>query len=79
MSDREAICSNVAKLLREERLKKGLSLNALSERAGLSRQMVSFVEEEERNPSLDTLLRLSEALGVELEELIRQARPAKKR
>jgi transcriptional regulator with XRE-family HTH domain len=79
VSVREAICSNVAKLLREERLKQQLSLNALSERAGLSRQMVSFVEEEERNPSLDTLLRLSEALGLELDEVLRKARLAAKR
>lgn len=77
MSDeksRQAICSQVARLLREERLRQSLSLKTLAERAGLSRQMVSYVEQEERNPTLDTLLRISTALGVKLEELIEQAR-----
>jgi transcriptional regulator with XRE-family HTH domain len=69
----QAICSQVARLLHEERVLQGLSLKTLAERAGLSRQMVSYVEQEERNPTLDTLLRISTALGVKLEELIAQA------
>ena len=71
---REAICSEVARLLREERLKRGLSLNALAEKSGLSRQMVSYVEQEKRNPSLDTLLRISEVLQIKLDEILRRAR-----
>ena len=58
------MCSHVARLIREERQRQNLSLNALAARAGLSRQMVTFVEREERNPSLDTVLRLSSALGI---------------
>ena len=69
-----AICSHVARLLREERKRQNLSLNTLAERAGLSRQMVSYVEQLERNPTLDTLLRISKALDVKLEELIKRAR-----
>ena len=68
---RQMICSHIARLLREERRRQNLSLNALAERAGLSRQMVSYVEQEERNPTLDTLLRISTALGVNLEDLIK--------
>jgi transcriptional regulator with XRE-family HTH domain len=56
-----------------------MSLNVLAQQAGLSRQMISFVEHEERNPSLDTLLRMAEVLGVELEDLIRKARKNAKR
>lgn len=70
----QAICSQIARLLREERQRQSISLKTLAERAGLSRQMVSYVEQEERNPTLDTLLRISTALGVKLEELIEQAR-----
>lgn len=72
----QAICSHVARLLREERKRQNLSLNVLSKRAGLSRQMVSYVEKEERNPTLDTLLRLTRVLGIDLEEVIKQARRA---
>jgi transcriptional regulator with XRE-family HTH domain len=70
----EAICSEVALLLKQERKERGLSLNALAERAGLSRQTVSFVEQELRVPTLATLLRLSLAMGVNLEDIIALAR-----
>lgn len=36
--------------------------------------MVSYIEQEKRNPSLDTLLRITFALGVHLDEVIRKAR-----
>ena len=71
---REAICSAVARIIREERMKRGLSLNVLAERAGLSRQMVSYVEQEERNPSLDTLLRIADVIETPLERIIQRAR-----
>jgi len=73
---RDRIRSQVARLLREERQELGLSLNALAEKAGLSRQMVSYVEQEMRNPSLDVLLRITEVLDVNLEDVIRRARAA---
>jgi transcriptional regulator with XRE-family HTH domain len=72
----EAISSQVAHLVRKERLKHQLSLNELAARAALSRQMVSYVEQEKRNPSLGTLLRITLALGVNLDDIIRRARLA---
>ena len=75
----EPVSSQVARLLREERAKHGLSLNELAAKAGLSRQMVSYIEQEKRNPSLDTLLRLTRALQVYLDDLIRRARRAAQR
>jgi DNA-binding XRE family transcriptional regulator len=70
----DAISSQVARLLKEERKKRGLSLNVLSQRAGLSRQTVSYVEQEVQNPTLDTLLRITSVLEVDLEKIIAQAR-----
>jgi transcriptional regulator with XRE-family HTH domain len=70
----EVICSKVAQLLRDEREKRRLSLNALAERAGLSRQTIAFVEQEMRTPNLDTLLRLTCALGTNLEQIVTEAR-----
>jgi transcriptional regulator with XRE-family HTH domain len=72
----EAVSSQVARLLREERVKRNLSLNELSAKAGLSRQMVSYIEQEKRNPSLDTLLRITRALKINLDDMIRRARLA---
>ena len=50
----------------------------VAERAGLSQQMVSYVEREIRIPGLDTLLRITDALGVEVATVIAQASDAAK-
>ncbi|MBI1176399.1 helix-turn-helix domain-containing protein [bacterium] len=70
---REAIISNVVRLLREEREKRGFSMNGVAQRAGLSHSIVSLVERDLRNPTLDTLLRIAEAIGVDLGEVIIRA------
>lgn len=63
----------VVKALRERRALMGLSMLAVAERAGLSQQMVSYVERGLRNPSLETLLRLADALELRLSDLLRGA------
>ena len=75
----EIVAAHVARLLREARAKQQLSLAELSAKAGLSRQMVSYIEQEKRNPSLTVLLRLSWALKINLDDIIRQARLAASR
>jgi transcriptional regulator with XRE-family HTH domain len=69
----QAVCSRVVKILRKEREKRGLSMNLVAERAGLSQQMVSYVEREMRNPTLETLLRISAALEIDFAAVMRQA------
>ena len=69
----EIICQNVAGLLRLEREKQNLSMNEIAQRAGLSQQMVSYVERGMRNPTLETMLRMSAALGIDLGNLIKKA------
>jgi len=49
-------------------------MTVLAQRAGLSQQSVSYVEREMRIPNLDTLLRITGVLDVELDEIIKQAR-----
>lgn len=70
---REAVCSQVAKLLRELRVERGLSMTELAARAGLSRAMISFIEHELRNPTLDTLLRIASVLKVDLADVLKRA------
>jgi transcriptional regulator with XRE-family HTH domain len=70
---REAISAHVADLLREQREKKKLSLGGLARKAGLARQTIAFVEQKVQSPSLDTLLRITAALGVDLAKLITRA------
>ncbi|HEY5232763.1 MAG TPA: helix-turn-helix transcriptional regulator [Verrucomicrobiae bacterium] len=72
----DAISSQVACLLKVEREKRGLSLNVLAQKAGLSRQTVSYVEQEVQNPTLDTLLRITSVLEIDLGKIICKARKA---
>ena len=66
-----ALCASVAQTLKRERQRKNLSMNAIAERAGLSQQMVSYVERGIRRPTLDTIFRMSLALEVDLGRIIR--------
>jgi transcriptional regulator with XRE-family HTH domain len=69
----DAISSHVANLLKEEREKRNLSLKLLAEKSGVSRQTISYVEQEVQSPSLDTLLRITSAMGVDLAKIIARA------
>lgn len=48
-------------------------MTRLAEKAGLSRQMVSYVERGLRIPSLDTLLRITAVLGVKASTVLARA------
>ena len=63
----------MAHILRREREKAGLSMNEVAQRAGLSQQMVSYVERGMRNPTLETLLRIASAIEIDLAAVISQA------
>ncbi|TAK95380.1 MAG: XRE family transcriptional regulator [Verrucomicrobia bacterium] len=54
-------------------------MTRLAEMAGLSQGMISLVEHEERNPSLDTLMRICVALGVDLSSVVARAERAAKK
>ena len=70
----ETISSEVARLLKETRERRGLSLNVLAQRAGLARQTVSYIEQEVQSPTLDTLLRITSTLEVDIEKILAKAR-----
>jgi transcriptional regulator with XRE-family HTH domain len=65
--------------IRQERQTRRWTLDQLAEAAGVSRRMVINVEQGAANPSVETLLRISDALGIELPALVErpQARPVK--
>ena len=48
-------------------------MTLLAQKAGLSQGMISLVEHEHRNPTLETMLRISEALDINLGDVIKQA------
>ena len=69
----DAVEKEVVRLLAECREQTGISKNELSQRTGLSRAAIRLIEEMKRKPTLYTLLRISEGLGVELWELLKEA------
>lgn len=64
----------IADNLRRLRLERGLTLEAVADRADVSRGTVIQVEQARANPSIATLCRLADALGVGVASLI-AARP----
>lgn len=57
--------------LRAERNRIGLAQERLALEAGVDRTMVSKIERGLTNPSLETLLKLSNHLGVSISDLLR--------
>jgi transcriptional regulator with XRE-family HTH domain len=60
-----------ARLLKSERLAKGVSQEALAELAGLHRTYVGSVERGERNVAVDNMEALANALGLDISDLLR--------
>lgn len=61
--------------IRQERQSRHWTLGQLAQAAGVSRRMVVNVEQGAVNPSVGTLLRISDALGVGLPALVEPPRP----
>ena len=55
--------------LREERLKRGISLRGLARSVGVSASMISQIETTKSQPSVSTLYAITNALGVSIEDL----------
>ena len=70
----QALCTKTISLLQEERKRRKLSKYFVAQESGLSPQMVAYVENGIRNPTLETILRMSEAMNVDLEKIIAKAR-----
>jgi transcriptional regulator with XRE-family HTH domain len=69
-TDMLAVTSLIGARVRSERSARGWTLNELAARSGISRRMLINVEQGTTNPSIATLLRLSDALGLGLPALI---------
>lgn len=70
MTDPRQIEQALARNLREWRTKRGWSQAELATRAGLSKGMLVQIEQAQTNPSIATLCKLANALGVALPRLV---------
>ncbi|MCD7873297.1 MAG: helix-turn-helix transcriptional regulator [Clostridiales bacterium] len=62
----------VGKVIARNRRKKGISQEVLSGLADIGRTHLSAIERGERKPTLETLYRISCALGVKMSDMIRE-------
>lgn len=62
----------VGEVIAEFRNKKGLSQEALSGLADIGRTHLSAIERGERKPTLETLYRISLALNIKMETIVRE-------
>jgi len=69
-----ALCNDIVRLLREERERQDLSKYVVERRAGISQQMIGYVERGLRKPSLETAIRMADGLGLDLADVIKKAR-----
>lgn len=56
--------------IREVMLEKGISVNEMSEKLGVTRQ--SFYSIVNGNPTMDTLIRIAKILGVNIKQLFKE-------
>ncbi len=60
----------VGEVIFDMRKNKGVSQEVLSGLAGIGRTHLSAIERGERKPTLETLYRISEALGIKMSDII---------
>lgn len=68
--DRAEFAQNLAQRLKEARRAQQLTLEALAERSGLSRSMLSSIERGESSPTVASLWNLTQALNVDFSGLL---------
>ena len=78
-NDASELSAAIGAKVRSERQAREWTLDRLAERSGVSRRMLINVEQGTANPSVTTLLRLSDALGIGLQALVAvpQTKPVK--
>lgn len=67
----QRVVTALAKRIRDLRKKRGFSQEAFADHAGLHRVAVGWIEQGRRVPSLKTLVKVSQGLGISLSELFK--------
>ena len=72
-AEADRIVTLVAARLKAERERQGLSLQQLGAMSGVSRQAIGMIEKGQRTPSLAICLRIADALGMRLGNVLNSA------
>ncbi|HBX67840.1 MAG TPA: cupin [Chloroflexi bacterium] len=73
--EKDAISVDVGLRLRELRQERGMSMRALARESGLSANALSMIERGRTSPSVSTLYKLADAMGVPITAFFRQEPP----
>ncbi|MDJ0347518.1 XRE family transcriptional regulator [Streptomyces sp. H10-C2] len=73
MPDLEIVAQSLARNVKRLRLERGYSLDALAARAGVSRGMIIQIEQARTNPSIGTVVRIADAVGISIASLLDHA------
>jgi transcriptional regulator with XRE-family HTH domain len=68
--DLDLLTQSLARNVRHWRTERGFTLDALAARAGVSRGMVIQIEQARTNPSIGTVVKIGDALGVSITTLL---------
>lgn len=66
LAERQLEFADVVTALKEARERRGLSLQDICEKTGITRASLSLLENGKGNPTMTTLRRVAEAIGVEI-------------
>lgn len=75
----DSISTLVIQLLAEARQQQNLTMEELADHASVHRTYIGLLERGERQPTLDVVVRLADALGIRLSNLIQQAEDQSRR
>lgn len=76
LADTDGVVAAIGARMRDLRVKKGLTLQALADQTGLSPSMLSLVERGRTSPSIGSLIAICSALGVQMGDVLTiSARP----
>lgn len=73
--EKEAISVDVGGRLRELRTERGMSMRALARESGLSANALSMIERRRTSPSVSTLYKLADAMGIPITAFFREEPP----
>lgn len=67
----EAVYKELGQRIVEARKKKGMSQEQLASKSEIDRSHMGFIEQGRRKPTLSTLYKIADTLGVSLEQLFK--------
>lgn len=70
MSDLDLLTQSLARNVKRWRAERGFTLDVLAARAGVSRGMLIQIEQARTNPSLGTVVKIGDALGISVTTLL---------